>query len=95
LIYWLLWCFITILIDVFATLKVAQNEKDPETLRLDGIGQSTIPLEQFQIARSVVEYCWEMSIDHALRKVCDYFVIFPYSLSRSHIHSIGILHVYV
>jgi len=34
LIYWLLWCFITILLDIFATLKVVQNEKDLEIIML-------------------------------------------------------------
>ena len=34
MIYWLLWCFITILLDIFATLKVAQNEKDLEIIML-------------------------------------------------------------
>ena len=34
MIYWLLWCFMTILMDVFATLKVAQNEKDLEIIML-------------------------------------------------------------
>jgi hypothetical protein len=33
-IYWLLWCFITILMDVVATLKVAQDEKNLEILML-------------------------------------------------------------
>lgn len=34
LIYWLLWCFITILLDILATLKEAQNEKDLEIVML-------------------------------------------------------------
>jgi len=34
LIYWLLWCIITILMDVFATLKAAQDEKDLEIIML-------------------------------------------------------------
>ena len=34
MIYWLLWCFITIMMDVFTTRKVAQNEKDLEIIML-------------------------------------------------------------